>query len=85
MARVEHSRIGSDISVDLDIVGAGTVRTIVSVSARNETDRAVLVTVISALGERVIRVAAGTRTPTVTMLPLALEDDDSLQVCVRLA
>ena len=85
MALVEHCRIGTAFSLDLDVVEAGPSRTVVRVSARNETDRDMLVTITSVLGESVIRIAAGTRTPTVTTLPLALEDDDSLRVGVRLA
>ena len=85
MAISPHSRIGRDISLDLDVVTVGPSRTVVGVSAMNGTTRDVLLTAISALGERIIRVAADTRTPTVTVLPIALEDDASLQVGVRLA
>lgn len=83
MALIEHCRIGTDFSLDLDVVVAGPSRTIVRVSARNATDRDMLVTISSVLGESAIRVAAGTLTPTVTVLPLALEDDNSLQVGAR--
>ena len=83
MALSPHSRIGRDISLDLDVVTVGPSRTVVSVSAVNGTVRDVLVTLIAALGTRVIRVAAGTRASAVTVLPIALNDDDSLQVGVR--